>query len=86
MKLSILIPAYNVEGVLPRCLDSILKQDVDEVEVLLVDDGSSDRTLKVLGNMPRTTRACEYSQNGMRGLVLPEISFWTMLEESTFGL
>lgn len=47
MKLSILIPAYNVEGLLPRCLDSILKQDVDEAEVLLVDDGSSDRTLKV---------------------------------------
>lgn len=54
MKLSILIPAYNVEGLLPRCLDSILKQDVDEAEVLLVDDGSSDRTLKVAG---------EYAEN-----------------------
>lgn len=47
LKLSILIPAYNVEMLLPRCLDSIVSQLVDGVEVIIVDDGSTDRTLAV---------------------------------------
>ena len=45
-KLSILIPAYNSERWLPRCLTSILSQIKDEVEVIIVDDGSTDRTLQ----------------------------------------
>ena len=44
--LSILIPAYNSERWLPRCLTSILSQIKDEVEVIIVDDGSTDRTLQ----------------------------------------
>ena len=44
--LSILIPAYNSERWLPRCLISILSQIKDEVEVIIVDDGSTDRTLQ----------------------------------------
>ena len=45
-KLSILIPAYNSERWLPRCLTSILSQIKDGVEVIIVDDGSADRTLQ----------------------------------------
>ena len=44
--LSILIPAYNSERWLPRCLISILSQIKDEVEVIIVDDGSTDKTLQ----------------------------------------
>lgn len=47
LKLSILIPAYNVEMLLPRCLDSIVSQLVDGVEVIIVDDGSTDHTFAV---------------------------------------
>lgn len=46
-KISVIIPAYNVEGFLPRALDSILGQSFDDFEVLVVDDGSSDGTGKV---------------------------------------
>ena len=45
-KLSILIPAYNSERWLPRCLTSILSQIKDGVEIIIVDDGSADRTLQ----------------------------------------
>lgn len=45
-KLSILIPAYNVERWLPRCLNSILSQVEDDVEIVIVDDGSTDTTLQ----------------------------------------
>lgn len=42
MFLSIVIPVYNVEATLARCLDSIIAQDVDDMEMILVDDGSTD--------------------------------------------
>ncbi len=39
---SVVVPVYNVEKYLRRCIDSILKQDYGNIEVLLVDDGSTD--------------------------------------------
>lgn len=45
-KLSILIPAYNIERWLPRCLNSILSQVEDDIEIVIVDDGSTDTTLQ----------------------------------------
>lgn len=42
MKFSVIIPVYNVENYLAQCVESILKQDYDNFELILVDDGSSD--------------------------------------------
>ena len=39
---SIIVPVYNAEGTLRRCVDSILTQQYTDFELLLVDDGSSD--------------------------------------------
>ena len=44
IKISIIIPVYNVNGYLERCLDSILNQNFQDFEILLVNDGSSDGT------------------------------------------
>lgn len=44
MKFSILIPVYNVEDYLEKCLDSILDQDYDDYEVIIIDDGSTDKS------------------------------------------
>lgn len=40
--ISIIVPVYNVKDYLVRCVDSIIKQDYEDIEVLLVDDGSND--------------------------------------------
>lgn len=44
MRLSVIIPVYKVEHTLDRCIESVLRQDIDgELEIILVDDGSPDR-------------------------------------------
>ena len=56
MKLSIIVPVYNVEKFLPRCLDSLLRQSIEEgeYEVICVNDGSPDGCAQILE---------EYKQN-----------------------
>ena len=45
---SVLIPVYNVESYLERCLDSILSQTLKNIEVICVNDGSTDNSLAIL--------------------------------------
>lgn len=42
MKVSVIIPVYCVENYLPQCVDSVLNQSYDDIEVILVNDGSPD--------------------------------------------
>ena len=46
LKLSIIVPVYNVEKYLERCVNSLLHQDIDksEYEIILVNDGSTDNS------------------------------------------
>lgn len=44
IKFSIIVPVYNVEKYILECLDSILKQDYDNYEILLINDGSTDKS------------------------------------------
>ena len=47
-KVSIIVPVYNREKAIGRCVDSILNQDYRDIEVILVDDGSKDSSYKII--------------------------------------
>jgi glycosyltransferase involved in cell wall biosynthesis len=44
MKLSVVIPVYLVENTLERCVRSVLQQDYEDMQIILVDDGSTDHS------------------------------------------
>ncbi|HEV1166246.1 TPA: glycosyltransferase family 2 protein, partial [Streptococcus pneumoniae] len=47
MKVSVIIPVYNVEKYLRRCLDSVVNQTYKDIEVILVNDGSPDNSKEI---------------------------------------
>ena len=48
VKVSVIIPVFNVEKYLEECLDSILAQTLKEIEIICVNDGSVDNSLSIL--------------------------------------
>ncbi len=60
-RLSVIIPVYNVESYIRECLDSVLNQSFSDIEVICVDDGSTDKSGIILD---------EYAQRDARILVI----------------
>lgn len=52
-KISVIIPAYNAEKTIERCLNSVIEQSYTNVEVIVVDDGSKDRTLSIANEVAK---------------------------------
>ena len=48
--ISVIVPVYNVEKYLKRCVDSIISQSYQNLEIILVDDGSEDQSGKFCDN------------------------------------
>lgn len=61
--LSLIIPVYNVEAYLRQCLDSVLSQTLENIEVICINDGSTDNSLKILR---------EYARRDHRVLVISQ--------------
>jgi len=47
-KVSIIVPVYNVEKWLPECMDSLINQTLEDIEIICIDDGSPDNCGKIL--------------------------------------
>lgn len=48
VKISVIIPVYNVQDYLRECLSSVIHQTLEDIEIICVDDGSTDSSLKIL--------------------------------------
>jgi len=53
---SIIIPCYNVEKYLNQCLDSVVNQTLKDIEIICINDGSTDKSLQIL---------TEYEENSL---------------------
>ena len=49
-KVSIIVPIYNTEDYLEKCLNSLINQTLEEIEIILIDDGSTDNSLSIAKN------------------------------------
>lgn len=45
--ISIIIPVYNAQRYLKKCIESVRQQNIDNIEIICVDDGSSDNSLSI---------------------------------------
>ena len=92
LPLSVIVPVYNVETYLRRCLDSILHQTQPVQEIICVDDGSTDRSLAVLQEYERANEQIRvvHKENGglvsarKAGLALAACPYATYVDSDDF--
>ena len=48
MKVSIIVPVYNVEAYLKKCLDSLVNQTLEDIEIIVVNDGTKDNSQSII--------------------------------------
>lgn len=68
IKVSIIVPVYNVENYLKQCLDSILNQSLKEIEVIVINDGSTDRSGSICDDYSKKDnriKVCHTKNNGL---------------------
>lgn len=63
IKISIIIPIYNAEKYLKRCLNSLITQSLNDIEIICINDGSTDSSLKILEEYAKNDKRIKlYSQ------------------------
>lgn len=66
LKYSVIIPAYNAEDTIERCLQSLLVQKREDVEIIVVNDGSTDNTASIIDDVSKANKTvvCLHQVNG----------------------
>ena len=66
-KVSIIVPIYNVEQYLVECMESIVHQTLKDIEIICVNDGSTDNSLKIIQ---------DYAQKDNRIVIIDKQRLW----------
>lgn len=67
IKVSVIIPVYNAEKYLRECLDSVIEQTLQEIEIICVDDGSTDNSLAILKEYTQKDERLKIIEQANRG-------------------
>lgn len=84
-KVSILVPIYNVEKYLPRCIESVLSQDFKAYELILVDDGSPDQCPQICDEYAKKDSRIKVVHKKMEDWFLQDLLDLWRQEESTWS-
>lgn len=69
VEISVLIPSHNVEKYIRKCLDSLINQTFEDMEIICIDDGSTDKTLKIINEYAqKDTRIKVYQNEENKGI------------------
>lgn len=68
-KITVIVPIYNAEAYLSKCIESILNQTYSNLEIILIDDGSTDQSGKICDDFAKQDRRIEVYHTINRGLV-----------------
>lgn len=65
-KISLIVPIYNVDKYIERCIESVLKQTLEDFELILIDDGSTDKSSEICNKYKEKDRRVrvKYKTNG----------------------
>lgn len=66
-KVSVIIPVYNVEQYLRECLESVVNQTLKDIEIILVDDGSTDSSLEICKEYAKKDNRIKIIEQGNQG-------------------
>ena len=65
--ISIIIPAYNASATLQQCIESVLKQDLQNIEIIIIDDGSYDNTLDIIKELAQKNKYISFATQKNEG-------------------
>ena len=78
-KLSIIVTAYNIENYLEECLDSVIGQTLTDIEIIVVDDGSTDGTVRIIRDYAERDdriRPILFAENTIGGVASAMTRIW----------
>lgn len=85
IKVSILVPAYNVETYIASCLDSLVHQTLQEVEIIVIDDGSTDQTGEIINQYAKTYSNLQVFHQENQGIVKTRSKLLTLARGKYVG-
>lgn len=67
-KISVIVPVYNVEAYIRKCLDSLVNQTLNDIEIIVVDDGSTDKSASIIKEYEQKHHNIKYYKKENGGL------------------
>lgn len=72
-KVSVIVPVYNVEKYIEKCLDSLINQTLEDIEFIVVNDGSTDNSKELIMKYAEKCNKIKYYERKMEDFQMQEI-------------
>lgn len=69
MKISLIVAAYNIEQYIHRCITSLINQTFENLEIIIVNDGSTDNTLRIIEELKKNNKNIKVINQENKGLI-----------------